>query len=459
MINKLDLPQLPFVDGVPDVGQTRIGWIKNGDCLTAATTKFGHDGNLNAPSVGVQANVEALEKNTIKTKDALNTVIDSVNMINEALETTANVDIIKQINTNKENIDILQVHMQFAETNIGELDTDITFVKEDVGVYNATEDPFYRTIRNNITWIKREMGAYVGQDMNGQSIVGAPSSGMKKRILDNTSELVAQRIRVKKLEDQYIESDVGEMNTRITELRDELGDKTLATNKPSVYLRLNSIESANVAQTNDIQTIKDSISFNNSTQIGARVTTLETKTQALETNINTPIIGLDARVTLIEKNIGKDAEPTTINGKLYIHGLNILEMQTIVGTTSSEGIRGEMAWLNQQIGNAVSPEPWTINFRLNALEVLTSETAATTQNLQMEIGTNQTGMKASVLKLTRQMEGTNPTGVTVAERGVIPAVTALETKAKTTVYEAPNDGHAYVRRNGAWVLLSDFLTP
>lgn len=459
MINKLDLPQLPFVDGVPDVGQTRIGWIKNGDCLTAATTKFGHDGNLNAPAVGVQANVEALEENTIKTKDTLNIVIDSVNSINQALETSANVDIIKQINTNKENIDILQVHMQFAESNIGELDTDIAFVKEDVGVYNAAEDPFYRTIRNNITWIKREMGAYVGQDMNGQSVVGAQASGMKKRILDNTSELVAQRVRIKTLEDQYIESDVGQMNTRIDELRTELGDKTLAAGKSSVYLRLDGIESTNETQANDIRNIKDAISFNNSTQIGARVSTLESKTQALETSINTPIIGLAARVTANEKAIGKDDEPLTINGRLYINGQNILELQHVVGATSSEGIRGEMAWVIQQMGDDVSPASGTINFRLNAVQSLADETASTTQNLQMEIGNNQTGMKASVLKLTREMEGTNPAGVTVAERGVIPAVTALESKAKTTVYEAPNDGQAYVRLNGAWVLLSDFLTP
>ena len=40
MINKLSLKELPYSIGIPDEGQQRIRWIQNGDCMTAASTKF-----------------------------------------------------------------------------------------------------------------------------------------------------------------------------------------------------------------------------------------------------------------------------------------------------------------------------------------------------------------------------------------------------------------------------------
>ena len=97
MINKLELANLPFVDGVPEADQKRIEWIRNGDCLTAATTKYGHDGALNAAALGVQTNVETLEKNDTTTKDKVNEIVDSVNQIKEALDISTDVSVIQQI--------------------------------------------------------------------------------------------------------------------------------------------------------------------------------------------------------------------------------------------------------------------------------------------------------------------------------------------------------------------------
>ncbi len=69
MINKLELSELPFVDGVPDAPKKRIQWIREGDCMSAAKTKYGNEGNLNAAALGVQKNVEALDANDLKTAD------------------------------------------------------------------------------------------------------------------------------------------------------------------------------------------------------------------------------------------------------------------------------------------------------------------------------------------------------------------------------------------------------
>ena len=46
-MSTIDLTPLPYVNGLPDEGQSRVNWIKNGEELTGASTKNGVDGNLN----------------------------------------------------------------------------------------------------------------------------------------------------------------------------------------------------------------------------------------------------------------------------------------------------------------------------------------------------------------------------------------------------------------------------
>ena len=41
----IELKELPFVDSVPDEGQERISWIKNGEEILGASTKYGNDGS------------------------------------------------------------------------------------------------------------------------------------------------------------------------------------------------------------------------------------------------------------------------------------------------------------------------------------------------------------------------------------------------------------------------------
>lgn len=458
MISNLEIKKLPYVDDVPEDDQKRIQWVRNNDCLEGASTKYGHDGILNASGVAIQTNVERLLENEEAAKDKVNEVISSLNNINEALDMSTNTDFVKQVNKNTSNIETLQVHVQFAEDNIGELETQSEFLKEDIGVYDPVADSYYRTVRNNLVWLKKELGQYQDQDINGQPKQGNSPTGMKRRIMDNTSGIVAHSIRIKTLEDNYQDSEVGSVNIRVNEIREELGPKSSSTGTP-IYTRLVNSEEGIKANILEINNIKTAIGYTHPQSINQRVTDQNVRLGRLEDDINLPTTGLKKRVTDIEKDLGSDTDPKTVKGRVKANSEEIKSIEFLVGTDSSSGLRGEVAWMAAEIGDPVAPEARSLNGRVAALQKTVNINSSAIQDLQAEIGTNKTGLKGQVLTLHSQMNGTNPNGITVAERGVIPAVTALETKQTSYIQEAPQDGEAYVRVNKAWVKLSTFLTP
>ncbi|AHY25144.1 fibritin neck whisker [Pectobacterium bacteriophage PM2] len=450
-VEHLELKELPYVDSAPDVDQKRIPWIRNGEALTGAETRYGSEGLLNAAPYGIQKNVERLEENAFSTQEKINVLVDNVNIINDALIIDTNIEVVQQVGKNKENIEILQVHMQFAENDIGELQYDSEYLKTEIGVYNPEEDSVYRTIRNDLQFVKTEMGQYPDQDINGLQVIGNESKGMKRRIIDNSSEIVRHSIRIQTLEDNYSDSDVGSLNLKIDEIREELGSHSSSIGKSPIYVRLTSLETDNTDTLSAVSSIKTLIDFTNPISISTRVTSLETNYGTLERSINAPITGTNARLTSVETSIGTNAQPLTINGRLSSLRTDHTALSNIVGADTSSGLRGQVAWINQTLGPAVSPPADTVQGRLNSVIILSNETASIVQDIQVEIGTNTLGLKGQVLTLGRQMNGTNPNGTTVEERGVLPVVKQLDANAANLIPEAPNDGKAYVRRNKAWV--------
>lgn len=459
MINKLELKKLPFVDDCPEADQKRIPWVRNGECLTAATTKYGHDGVLNGAGVGIHTNTLTLEQNAETTKDTMNIVIDNVNNINKALEMGADTDVIKQIAQNKENIEILQVHMQFAENNIGTLETDVDFLKEDVGVYDPSKDSVLRPIRDDLLFIKTEIGQYEGQDINGIPVSGNEATGMKRQIIDTSTELVSVRTRVKKLEDDYQDSDVGSLSIKLNEIRDELGPHVSSVGKPTVYARLDSLETITSQSDQTISEIKTAIGLGTGPSINTRMNAVEGRTQTLENTVNLPITGLVARVSKIETDIGTVSVPSSINGRIASLRTDLDANIAVVGKDTSSGLRKQVSDLQTAVGQDTNPASTSLRGRMTTVEGRTGTNSSSIQDIQAEIGTTNTGMKGSITKLSSQMNGTNPQGTTVKERGVFLSVEQLDTRVANMPQEAPNDGQAYVRQNGAWVLLSTFLTP
>lgn len=450
MINKLELANLPFVDGVPEANQKRIEWIRNGDCLTAATTKYGHDGALNAAALGVQTNVETLEKNDTTTKDKVNEIVDSVNQIKEALDISTDVSAIQQIETNRLNISTLQTNQ--AETDIALLDTNTNLgeLQEDVGYYNPLEDGPYLTVRANINRIKREMGHYANQDINGDPLPEGETNdatGMKRIIIDNSTAIATTQRRLTILEDNYNDSDVGGLTIKLNEMREELGPRTEGTGKSPVYTRLTNLENKTETNELDIGNIKDAIGYSIGQSVNNRVGTLETKTATLETKTS----GMDTRLTKVETDIGTEAEPISINGRLKTLRTDMTDVRTVIGENGSAGLQGQVVALNVAVGLSDSPAPTSLIPRMRDVENTSRANSTAIQDIQAEIGNNQSGLKGSILAIKSQIEGTNPDGSTVTEKGILPTVETLNNEMSTKISDAPTDAKTYGRREAAWV--------
>ncbi|AWD90309.1 fibritin neck whisker [Erwinia phage Cronus] len=453
MITDLTLLKMPFTDGVPeDVEQKRIDWIKNGDKLTAASTKYGSDGRLNSAAYGINKNVETNTANDILIAAKINELTDGVNNINSALEVSSDADIVKQIGINKTNIETLQTSTAKTEDDVETLQINADHTSEDIGVFNPELDSVYRTLRGDLLWIKTEMGKYPAQDINGLTVIDGPASGMKARIMSNTDQLVKTTNRLTDLEQKVTDSDVGTLTNNVAIIRTELGPTSLATQR-NVYQRLNDGETDIASVKLDAASVKVAIGFTNSKTINTRVTDLETS----NTKVTTTLYSDDGVVNSLEKltvEVGSTSDPLSLTGKVATNQNDITSIYAIIGKDTSSGMRSDIAWINQQIGvtqEGGNPTPGSILNRLDVLTANGNQIASTVQDVQSEIGNNTEGLKGSVNTLSTQMNGTGASTTTIEGVGVFNFSKSLSTKIETKIDEAPNDGRVYARKSKAWV--------
>lgn len=483
----IELKELPFVDSVPDEGQERISWIKNGEEILGASTKYGNDGSMNRPIVSVFKNVEVLDENVGILKTAIETSQKDIKTIQGVLDVSGDIEALSQISANKNDISNLKTltneHTDILTGTNNTVDKIIT----DIGPFNDEENSVYRTIRNDLLWIKQELGQYSGQDINGLPVVGNASTGMKHRIITNSTLLSSQGIRLSELETKFTESDVGSLTVEVGKLRDELGNKPVDFG-PNIYNRLNTIDDKQTLINSDIAEIKSSIGYPENVSIITEINNNKSSIEAINNELNQSE-GVKQRLTAIETSIGSDDIPSSIKGKIKNHTTSIESLNGIVGENTSSGLRANVSWLNQIVGTDSSGgQPSPSGSLLNKVSVLEGEVSVlnnNVQNIQVEIGNNRTGIKGQVIELTSLINGNNPDGSTVEERGLTNSVKTNETNIAAVTHEvntakdnisslqssvqalqeagyipeAPKDGQAYVRKDGEWVLLSTFLSP
>ncbi|QIG57552.1 fibritin neck whiskers protein [Escherichia phage F2] len=476
----ITLVDLPYVDGPPDAGQSRIEWIKNDEEITGADTKYGSEGVMNRPIVEVQRNVEALDVNIKTIASSLNTANKDIKVIQGILDVSGDVDALAQIGQNTQDIDVIKVTVQTHASELNDLNEHIDANTDDIGVYNQETDSVYRTVRNDLLWIKNELGQYTGQDINGVPTPGNDSTGMKRRIMTNSSVIVDHGVRLTDLETKFADSDVGSLTSEVEHLREEMGPRTSFTTP--VFSRLSGIDLTLSRQNADLDGIKQSIGYPNTTSI---ITTTNANSSAIN-DINLELNqsgGIKPRLTTVETAIGTDDLPTTIQGRIKLNTDAIGALNTVVGSDSSSGLRFNVSWLNNVVGVDASggkPEPdGSLLYRTRALEGSIGEMSNDVQNIQTDVGTNTTGIKGSVNTLNTLINGTNPNGSTVEERGILPTVKSHDTtingltsriatletdlaaaeaeiqtlKEAGYIEDAPSDGKFYVRKDGAWVEL------
>nr|ABW96140.1 chimeric protein FF.Her2:4 [synthetic construct] len=265
---------------------------------------------------------------------------------------------------------------------------------------------------------------------------------------------------------------------------DEAGNLT----SQNVYSRLNEIDTKQTTVESDISAIKTSIGYPGNNSIITSVNTNTDNIASINLELNQSG-GIKQRLTVIETSIGSDDIPSSIKGQIKDNTTSIESLNGIVGENTSSGLRANVSWLNQIVGTDSSggqpSPPGSLLNRVSTIETSVSGLNNDVQNLQVEIGNNSTGIKGQVVALNTLVNGTNPNGSTVEERGLTNSIKANETNIASVtqevntakgnisslqgdvqalqeagyIPEAPRDGQAYVRKDGEWVLLSTFLSP
>ncbi|AEO97097.1 fibritin neck whiskers protein [Salmonella phage vB_SenM-AKM_NP4] len=463
----MELKPLPFVNGLPEEGQQRINWIKNGEELGAASTKFGTDGELNRGPNQVQSNVVVIDENVRKLAEASTEMSAQISTINSVLEVSGNTEALSQIGKNTTDIGLLKQSTTTIQDGVLELDTRVSFIEEDVGVFNPSLDTLQRPIRDDLYWIKKEMGQYPGQDINGQAVTGNEATGMKRRIINNSSAINNNNERLSKLEKSFSDSDVGSLTSEVTSIRAELGPKPTGTIDP-IYSRLTKMNGSIGGLAINMEDVMDSIGYNSGvTSIIGLVNTNTSDIVSINGKLSNSTTGVIPRLDIVEAKIGDDASTNSINGRIKTNTNSINNLNQIVGADTSSGLRGQVAWINQTVGivpSGSSPSPTSVIYRVDHLETQQDATNSSIQDLQIEIGNNTEGLKGQVIRLNTTINGTS-SGGTVEQKGLLPTVKEHEESInkinldmQNLIPEAPMDGKAYVRRDGAWVDITT-LTP
>lgn len=447
MIEQLNIHEIPNVDGVPGEGQHRINWIKNGECLSAATTQTGNDGTLNRAPVAIQENVARVNENAKSTVAKVNEVVTAVNDIKTNLGAISDGSIIDVVNQTVAKV-------ESVEENLGEtaktLQTTVDAVSElniKIGDRPAA-DPSTRTIYDDISFIKQEMGSYPNFNINGSPDAGNSGSGLKYRVIQNTAALNDHGRRIVQLENDWQDSDVGELTKQVNKMRSELGESALATHE-NVYIRLrtNTRNLANLS--NEVLEVKRAILFDSVPDIGTKVTTLTSDYERLNNDVNGFDSGIRPRLLAIENKIGAPQTAGSIDYRLTNTEREFLELKQVVGVSGADGLRGEVARLSNEIGT--DRDRHTLAGRLKVVENTQGRLEASIQDMENLVGDQDKGLTAGMIKISGDIYGDEGSDDPFTQKGVIAIVKELQQSNAKKVDDVPNDGFHYLRKHGEWV--------
>lgn len=407
MISKLNpLPKIPFVDGVPtDSTQTKIQWIINGETLNGANTKTTNEGSLNRSGVMVQQNAVQLEQNTNTQTSKINEVIDQVNLITENLAAISDESVIEKLDQVVSDVAVLKVDMTGVQSTLAGQVLKVQDIEKEIGVWDATTDPKHRTIRKDIIFLKGELGAYPGFNENGDVDPSSTGSGMKYKIMTNAQAISIHEGRITRLEDDWANSDVGQLTDEVTDLRNEMGPKHLATFE-SVYVRLNGIGTRLTGIDNELTSINQYIGRSGSGGTGSivnRMTEAEADIVTLQNQINDPVAGVLPRVILLESSVGNSQVPGSIRYDISTMKRDISDLNMIVGESSDDGLRGEMAQVLTDIGT--DSQPTSMKGRILNLENTQRDDHQSLIDVTAIVGNTSSGLVAANIAMGKAVYG------------------------------------------------------
>lgn len=417
IIDKLNpLPKIPFVDGVPDdaTTQTKILWIKNGETLDGSPDKVSNTGSLNRTGVNIQQNAVQLEQNTITHNNKINEVIDQVNLITENIDAIGDESVIKKVNQLDQALTLSNTQTQ---NKVAQLTLSVNAQNDEIGEYDPEKDPKHRTIRNDIIYIKKEVGSYPGFNVDGDVDPSSTGTGLKYRVLSNQRAISMQETRITKLEDDWALSEVGQLTEEVKELRAEMGDSGLATTR-SIYARIQILEDGSVVMQNELDAINSYIgrTSGSTSSINDRVNSLENSVSSLATQINDPVTGITAQIATINGQIGTVSAQGSIRYDIAENKRRLMDMEMILGESGDEGLQGQVAILTGDIGE--DSDPTSIKGRLSVVEGELRTNTSALWELQGVVGNSSSGLVATSQQVNKEIYGDGVSADPVTRAGL-----------------------------------------
>lgn len=420
IIDKLNpLPKIPFVDGVPDdaTTQTKIIWIKNGETLDGSPDKVSNTGSLNRTGVNIQQNAVQLEQNTITHNDKINEVIDQVNLITENIDAIGDESVIKKVNQLDQDVQALTLSNTQTQNKVAQLTLSVNAQNDEIGEYDPEKDPKHRTIRNDIIYIKKEVGSYPGFNVDGDVDPSSTGTGLKYRVLSNQRAISMQETRITKLEDDWALSEVGQLTEEVKELRAEMGDSGLATTR-SIYARIKILEDGSVVMQNELDAINSYIgrTSGSTSSINDRVNSLENSVSSLATQINDPVTGITAQIATINGQIGTVSAQGSIRYNIAENKRRLMDMEMILGESGDDGLQGQVAILTGDIGE--DSDPTSIKGRLSVVEGELRTNTSALWELQGVVGNSSSGLVATSQQVNKEIYGDGVSSDPVTRAGL-----------------------------------------
>ena len=420
IIDKLNpLPKIPFVDGVPDdaTTQTKIIWIKNGETLDGSPDKVSNTGSLNRTGVNIQQNAVQLEQNTITHNDKINEVIDQVNLITENIDAIGDESVIKKVNQLDQDVRALTLSNTQTQNKVAQLTLSVNAQNDEIGEYDPEKDPKHRTIRNDIIYIKKEVGSYPGFNVDGDVDPSSTGTGLKYRGLSNQRAISMQETRITKLEDDWALSEVGQLTEEVKELRAEMGDSGLATTR-SIYARIKILEDGSIVMQNELDAINSYIGRTSSStsSINDRVNSLENSVSSLATQINDPVTGITAQIATINGQIGTASAQGSIRYDIAETKRRLMDMEMILGESGDDGLQGQVAILTGDVGE--DSDPTSIKGRLSVVEGELRTNTSALWELQGIVGNSSSGLVATSQQINKEIYGDGVSSDPVTRAGL-----------------------------------------
>lgn len=381
------LHKIPYVTNLPDDGQTKIIWIKNGELLEGASTSHGHDGVLNATGVQIQENVEVLEVNIKNVANSLNETNATVEKLEELIAIAGNLDLVEQVKTNTDDIKLVKTEQESLNETVETTSEEVNQVIQEIGSRSISSGT--RTVFDDLVFIKSVVGQEPGQDINGNMSPGAEASGIIRKLGDTTKQVIINTDNIATLSESVESADLPKLVEDTVSFRKELGP--VQPNTLPMYTRLNTLETDSEKSKEEIEKISNSIGID-SRNIVEELDTLSANTDTLEKDLNTPTTGVKALLGNIETVV---LDPTS--------GLNVKvdtiedEIETINGKIGSSGISKDISDISNFVGYGAGSAPNTsLAGKLETLTALQNDTAASVQDIQVELGNANSGIKGDI---------------------------------------------------------------